>query len=151
MQRYLRCISSSDFMNSGECAEMVAAPHVSPARDLAWNQSTSTWPMSAQSRKELFSFRAPWNAKKLRALLSRPGPVLAVGAHSPLTACLAEEARFDVIWASGFEISAAHAVPDANILSMAEQLLVAKQMARRVSIPASCSSAKRVTVTIISS
>jgi phosphoenolpyruvate phosphomutase len=61
--------------------------------------------------------------------------VIAVGAHTPLSACLVEEAGFDAIWASGFEISAAHAVPDANILTMAEQLHVAKTMARRVDIP----------------
>lgn len=74
-------------------------------------------------------------AQKLRARLRQPGPVLAAGAHSPLSAVLAEEAGFDAIWASGFEISAAHAVPDANILTMAEQLHAAKIMARRVGIP----------------
>ena len=74
-------------------------------------------------------------ARKLRERLSRPGPVLAVGAHSPLSARLAERAGFDAIWASGFEISALHGVPDANILTMAEQLQAAKEMARAVSIP----------------
>jgi len=74
-------------------------------------------------------------ARKLRARLAQPGPVIAVGAHSPLSARLVEEAGFDAIWASGFEISAAHAVPDANILTMAEQLHTAKVMARSVSIP----------------
>lgn len=74
-------------------------------------------------------------AQKLRQALKSPGPVIAVGAHSPLSAVLAEEAGAHAIWASGFEISAAHAVPDANILTMAEQLDVAKRMARRVEIP----------------
>lgn len=74
-------------------------------------------------------------ARRLRERLSRPGPVVAVGAHSPLSARLVEEAGFDAIWASGFEISAAHAVPDANILTMAEQLEAAKLMARAVTIP----------------
>ena len=74
-------------------------------------------------------------AQRLRQRLQQPGPVVAIGAHTPLSAVLAEEAGFDVVWASGFEISAAHAVPDANILSMAEQLHVAKTMARRISIP----------------
>ena len=74
-------------------------------------------------------------ARRLRLRLGEPGPVLAVGAHSPLSAVLAQEAGFDAVWASGFEISAAHAIPDANILTMAEQLQVAKLMARRVEIP----------------
>jgi hypothetical protein len=33
-------------------------------------------------------------------------------AHNPLTAKLAAEAGFDAIWGSGFELSAAYAVPD---------------------------------------
>jgi phosphoenolpyruvate phosphomutase len=74
-------------------------------------------------------------AQRLRKRLSEPGPVLAIGGHSPLSAVLAQEAGFDAVWASGFEISAAHAVPDANILTMAEQLNVAKLMARRIDIP----------------
>ncbi len=74
-------------------------------------------------------------ARKLRQLLAAPGPLIAVGAHTPLSALLVEEAGFDAVWASGFEISASHAVPDANILTMAEQLHCAKVMARAVGIP----------------
>ncbi len=74
-------------------------------------------------------------AARLRARLAQPGPALVAGAHSALSARLAEEAGFDAIWASGFEISAAHGVPDANILTMAEQLQAAREMARAVRIP----------------
>jgi phosphoenolpyruvate phosphomutase len=74
-------------------------------------------------------------AQKLRQRLKQPGPVIAIGGHSPLSAVLVEESGADVVWASGFEISAAHAMPDANILTMAEQLDVAKRMARRINIP----------------
>lgn len=74
-------------------------------------------------------------AQRLRQLLRQPGPVIAVGAHSPLSALLAAEAGAQAIWASGFEISALQGVPDANLLTMAEQLEVAKRMARRVEIP----------------
>lgn len=74
-------------------------------------------------------------AARLRARLAQPGPLLTAGAHSALSARLAEEAGFDAIWASGFEISAAHAVPDANILTMAEQLQAAREMARAVRLP----------------
>lgn len=63
------------------------------------------------------------------------GPRLLAGAHSALSARLAERAGFDGVWASGFEISAARGVPDAGILSMAELLEVARQMAEAVQIP----------------
>lgn len=71
----------------------------------------------------------------LRRRLAEPGPVLVAGAHSALTAKLVEEAGFDAIWASGFEISAARGVPDANILTMVEQLDAARHMVAAVSIP----------------
>lgn len=74
-------------------------------------------------------------AGRLRARLAQPGPALVAGAHSALSARLAEEAGFDAIWASGFEISAAHGVPDANILTMAEQLQAAREMARAARAP----------------
>ena len=71
----------------------------------------------------------------LRERLARPGPVLIAGAHTGLSAKLVEEAGFHGVWASGFEISASHGVPDANILTMREQLDSASEMARAVSIP----------------
>lgn len=74
-------------------------------------------------------------ARKLRSLLTTGRPILVIGAHNGLTSVLGEEAGFDAIWASGFEISAAHAVPDANILTMAENLTVAKNMNDSVGIP----------------
>src|SRR5262245_66324951 len=74
-------------------------------------------------------------AAVLRRKLADPGAVVLVGAHTGLTAKLVAEAGFDGIWASGFEISAAHGVPDANILTMAESLEAAVEMARAVRIP----------------
>ena len=71
----------------------------------------------------------------LRKRLAEPGPVIITGAHSALSAKLVEEAGFDGVWASGFEISAARCVPDANILTMAENVEAARQMAEAVSIP----------------
>ncbi len=70
-----------------------------------------------------------------RQMLDRPGPVILAGAHNGLSARLVEEAGFDAVWASSFEISASHAVPDANILSMAENLAVVKNINDRVTIP----------------
>ncbi|MBK8253919.1 MAG: isocitrate lyase/phosphoenolpyruvate mutase family protein [Polyangiaceae bacterium] len=74
-------------------------------------------------------------ARKLRELMARPGPIVIIGAHNGLSARIGEEAGFDGLWASGFEISASYAVPDANILTMAENLQVAKMMNAASSLP----------------
>ena len=58
-----------------------------------------------------------------------------IGAHNPLSARLAEEAGFDGIWASGFELSAASGVPDASLISMTEHLAAARAMNEAVAIP----------------
>ncbi len=71
----------------------------------------------------------------LREALNPARPAVAMAAHSPLSAKLAEEAGFDAIWASGFELSALHAVPDANILSLGTQLESVRAMAATVGIP----------------
>ncbi|KIZ14379.1 phosphoenolpyruvate phosphomutase [Streptomyces natalensis ATCC 27448] len=71
----------------------------------------------------------------MRAALESPGLARAMGAHSPLSARLAEEAGFDVIWSSGLEISAAAGVPDANILAMPECLEAAAGLADAVELP----------------
>lgn len=74
-------------------------------------------------------------SKTLRDLLESPTFATAAGAHNPLTAQLAEQAGFDIVWASGLEISASMGVPDANILSMSECLAAAASMAEKVRIP----------------
>jgi phosphoenolpyruvate phosphomutase len=61
--------------------------------------------------------------------------LLAAGAHDALSATLIEEAGFDVIWASGFGISAVHGVPDANILTLTETLDAVRRMVDAVGIP----------------
>ncbi len=72
---------------------------------------------------------------KLRKLLARPAPVLLIGAHNGLTARLAEEAGFDGVWAGGFEITAARAMPDASVLTMAEHLEVTSQINDATELP----------------
>ncbi|MFT3774892.1 MAG: isocitrate lyase/phosphoenolpyruvate mutase family protein [Minicystis sp.] len=74
-------------------------------------------------------------ARKLRELMARPGPIVIIGAHNGLSGKIGEEAGFDGLWASGFEISASYAVPDANILTMAESLSAAKMMNDVTNIP----------------
>lgn len=58
-----------------------------------------------------------------------------MSAHNPLSAKLAEQAGFESIWGSGFELSASYAVPDANILSMGTHLEMMRAIASVVSIP----------------
>lgn len=72
---------------------------------------------------------------RLKQLLHGDRLATAAGAHNPLTAALVEEAGFDVVWASGLEISASMGVPDANVLSVTECLSTAAAMAARVDIP----------------
>src|SRR5258708_40156279 len=61
--------------------------------------------------------------------------VTLMSAHNPLSARLAEEAGFDGIWASGFELSAAYGVPDASLLSMTQHLDMTRAICEQVSIP----------------
>lgn len=74
-------------------------------------------------------------AKKLRELMARPGPIVIIGAHNGLSAKIGEEAGFDGLWASGFEISASYGMPDANILTMAESLSAAKMATDVTKVP----------------
>jgi len=73
--------------------------------------------------------------KKLRELFAKEGFFRIVGAHNGLTAKLIEKAGFEGIWASSLEVSASHAVPDANILTMTDYLNAAISMNDAVSIP----------------
>jgi len=61
--------------------------------------------------------------------------VTVMAAHNPLSARLAEEAGFDGIWASGFELSAAYGVPDASLLSFSQHLDMTRAMIEQVGIP----------------
>jgi phosphoenolpyruvate phosphomutase len=58
-----------------------------------------------------------------------------MSAHNPLSARLAEEAGFDGIWASGFELSAAYGVPDASLLSFTQHLDMTRAIVEQVAVP----------------
>jgi phosphoenolpyruvate phosphomutase len=73
--------------------------------------------------------------EKLREMMAADQPIVTIGAHNGMSARLGAEAGFDGIWASGFEISASYGIPDANILTMAENLHAAKMMNAVVDIP----------------
>lgn len=73
--------------------------------------------------------------KRLRELFKGDKLIKIAGAHNGLTAKLVEEAGFDGVWASGLEISTSHALPDANILTMADFLHASESMADAVALP----------------
>jgi len=71
----------------------------------------------------------------LKAKLGESGLVTLMSAHNPLSARLAEEAGFDGIWASGFELSAAYGVPDASLLSFTQHLDMTRAIVEQTTIP----------------
>lgn len=71
----------------------------------------------------------------LRETLNQGRLFTAMAAHNPLSAKLAEQAGFDGIWGSGFELAASYAVPDANILSFGTHLEMMRAIASVTSIP----------------
>src|SRR5260221_1529217 len=77
----------------------------------------------------------PSTGAALRRLFALSTPIVIAGAHDGLTARLVEEAGFDGVWASGFEISASHGVPDASILTMTDTLAASRIMADAVKVP----------------
>lgn len=58
-----------------------------------------------------------------------------MAAHSPLSARLAEEAGFDGLWASGFELSALYGLPDVSLLSMTQHLDMVRAIASQSALP----------------
>jgi len=74
-------------------------------------------------------------AEKLRRLFKSNRLIRVAGAHNGVSAKLVEANGFDAVWASGFEISTSHAVPDASILTMSELLEAARNMNESTTIP----------------
>jgi len=74
-------------------------------------------------------------ARNLRDGIERADLLHVMAAHSPLSAKLAEEAGFDGIWASGFELSALYGLPDASLVTMTQHLDMVRAMAERSSLP----------------
>jgi phosphoenolpyruvate phosphomutase len=71
----------------------------------------------------------------LKEKLSSDRLITLMSAHNPLSARLAEEAGFDGIWASGFELSAAYGVPDASLLSFTQHLDMTRAIVEQTAIP----------------
>ncbi len=71
----------------------------------------------------------------LRDKMAASGLVHIMAAHSPLSARLAEEAGFDGIWASGFELSALYGLADVSLISMTQHLEMMRAMAEQMDLP----------------
>ncbi|QRM32788.1 phosphonopyruvate hydrolase [Microvirga sp. VF16] len=74
-------------------------------------------------------------ARQLRDRMAERGLVHIMAAHSPLSARLAEEAGFDGLWASGFELSALYGLADVSLVSMTQHLDMVRAMAEQSSLP----------------
>lgn len=74
-------------------------------------------------------------AKRLRSRMSERGLVHVMAAHSPLSAILAEEAGFDGLWASGFELSALYGLADMSLITMTQHLDMLRAMAASSTLP----------------
>lgn len=73
-------------------------------------------------------------AKRLRSRMTETGLVHIMAAHSPFSAILAEQAGFDGLWASGFELSALYGLPDMSLISMTQHLDMLRAIAGRTTL-----------------
>jgi phosphoenolpyruvate phosphomutase len=71
----------------------------------------------------------------LRGRMKERGLVRLMAAHSPLSAILVQEAGFEGVWASGFELSALYGLPDNGLLTMTQHLEMVRAMVARISLP----------------
>lgn len=72
---------------------------------------------------------------QLRQLIDRSEIARLAGAHSGLGAKLVEEAGFDGVWVSSFEVSAARGMPDMSLLSMTDYLEAAARVNTATTLP----------------
>ncbi|KAK5559854.1 hypothetical protein LTR46_001604 [Exophiala xenobiotica] len=80
--------------------------------------------------------RARINALRDRMNARTGKPAIAMAAHNPLSAKLvAETGGYDAVWASGFELSASYAVPDASIVSQSVHLETTRAMVEALQKP----------------
>ena len=96
-----------------------------PASGLAW----------APDHQRQHRDRAMSKGRILRERIAERGLLQVMAGHSPLSARLAAEAGFDGIWASGFELSALHGLPDVSLVSMTQHLETMRAMAEAVELP----------------
>ncbi|SDR45189.1 phosphoenolpyruvate phosphomutase [Rhizobiales bacterium GAS113] len=73
--------------------------------------------------------------KVLKDKIARSGLVHIMATHSPLSAILAQEAGFDGLWASGFELSALYGLADMSLTTMTQHLDMLRAIAGQSSLP----------------
>ena len=74
-------------------------------------------------------------ARVLRDKMVSAGLVRIMATHSPLSARLAEEAGFDGLWASGFELSALYGLADVSLISMTQHLDMVRAIVEQSRLP----------------
>jgi phosphoenolpyruvate phosphomutase len=80
--------------------------------------------------------RAERKRRALRTGLRSSSPVVAVGAHDAMTACLIERHGFDAVWISGLGVATmTHALPDLNLVTMTEALAAARRADAATTLP----------------
>lgn len=72
---------------------------------------------------------------KLKSKMAASDLVHIMATHSPLSARLAEEAGFDGLWASGFELSALYGLADVSLISMTQHLDMLRAIAPQTRLP----------------
>lgn len=72
---------------------------------------------------------------KLKSKMATSDLVHIMATHSPLSARLAEEAGFDGLWASGFELSALYGLADVSLISMTQHLDMLRAIAPQTRLP----------------
>jgi phosphoenolpyruvate phosphomutase len=77
----------------------------------------------------------PSPARVLRDKMASAGLVRIMATHSPLSGRLAEEAGFDGLWASGFELSALYGLADVSLISMTQHLDMVRAIAEQTCLP----------------
>ena len=90
--------------------------------------TTRQGPSQAQTQE-------PSPARVLRDKMASAGLVRIMATHSPLSARLAEEAGFDGLWASGFELSALYGLADVSLISMTQHLDMVRAIAEQTCLP----------------
>jgi len=73
--------------------------------------------------------------KTIKQLLNEDGVSIACGAYNAMIAKLAENAGFDAIWLSSFEMHAWNRFPDASILNVADYSDAINKISDRVGVP----------------
>jgi phosphoenolpyruvate phosphomutase len=74
-------------------------------------------------------------SRQLRQMVQAGKFVSVIGAQSGLNAILAEEAGFDAVWSSSFEVSAFRGLPDVSLLTMTDFLRAAIEADRGCKLP----------------